>query len=224
MAQEESPHETHHRLALTVRLRPGEAQLLLPGELTPTAADPLLVARSPDAEWRVMAHLHLHDGAFFMQDLNIVPWDGYPLPMGTEVLRRLPLARWLTQAHSWLAERAQGAMNRGDLRSQVQRLARSKVTPAAGRRGYPADYYRRLAMEYLELQSGGMYGGIRAELAKRETRRQKRPVTPDNIRDAISRATELGFLARGEPGRPGRMPGPNLYEPGGGEAPEGSER
>jgi len=224
MADERDPIVVHAKIAASVRLRPGEMHVLWPGAATPSDADPFLVARSPDAEWRVVAHTWLEGDAFYLRDISVTPWDGHPIPFSADVLRRLPIPRWTAQAHVRIAGLAKGAMSKGEVQAEVRRLARSKVAPAPGRRGYPRDYYRRLALDYLDLQDKGVVRGIRAELAKRETRRQKKTVTTIQIRDAVSRATELGFLAPGDPGRAGRMPGPNLYQPEGHEAQEGSER
>jgi len=205
------PTDEHMRMALIFDLRPGAMTVFFPGNRTPDDGDPIIVARSPDGAWRVLLHLWLTESEFFVRDIAIRPWDNQSRPVGTDVLRRLPLGRWATMAHGWLAEYAQKGIDTGRGTDQLRRLARAKVTPAAGRRGFGKDFYRRLALEYLELQAEGVSRGIRVELARRESRRQDRKVTPTNIRDALNKATELGFLMPGTPGRAGRQPGPNLY-------------
>jgi hypothetical protein len=194
-------------------LRRGEARVYLPAMVTPDDADPFIGGRSPDGHWGVVAHLRLLGDVFSICDLEVWPWDGEEsAALGTDVVRRLPLGRWLTFAHGRLAELASTAIREGHAHEELRRLSRSKVQPAAGRRGFGADFYRRLALEYLELQEQGVSRGIRAELARRESRRQGRTVTEINVRDALSKATELGFLSRGAPGRAGRTAGPNLFQ------------
>jgi len=201
-----------HRQMVGRQVGPGQMVVLFPASSTPEDADPFIGARSPDGAWRVVAHLHLaDDGTFFVRDLEVTPWDGSPMPLSTDTLRRLPLGRWTTQAHASLAGRARKGVAAGRGGEQLSRLAGSTVAPKVGPRGFGRDYYRRLALDYLDLQAKGVSRGIREELAFLEGLRQKRRITTTNIRDGLTKATELGFLTPGHRGRAGRQPGPNLY-------------
>ncbi len=223
----QQPHDPPHTLGIA--LKPGRWTLFGPGtgwehdvagELI--APNPLLIGRSPDGGWRCIAHLALTDrDELVIFRLEVVPWDDDVIGLGTAALANLPLHRWLVAAHSRLSDpgiaawfQAKGAQvltpgQLAEVRRDAKRLAKS-TPPKPGPKGFGEAYYRRLALEYLELQPK-IGRGIRIELADRETKRQNQPVTPLNIRDALNKATELGFLAKGTRGRAGRMPGPNLY-------------
>lgn len=223
----QSPHDPPH--VLGADLKPGRWALFGPprgwesdvaGE--PLAPRPLLVGRSTDGKWRCIAHLDLTEaGELVVFRLEVCPWGDEVISIGTAVLANLPLHRWLVAAHSrladpavaeWFAARGAHLLTSDQLtkvRREAKRLAKS-TPPKPGPKGFGEDYYRRLALEYLKLQPE-IGRGIRLELARLETKRQGREVTPINIRDALDRATELGFLSKGTRGRAGRLPGPNLY-------------
>ena len=180
----------------------------------PLPSAPLLVGRSSDGKWRCIAHLGFTDrNELVAYRLEVRPWGDEVVGLGTDALRNLPLGRWLTNAHSWLAgpvaEWARDPEKLKHLRQETRRLAES-TPPRRGPKGFGEAYYRRLAVEYLELQAKGLSRGIREELAYRETKRQKKEVTVLNIRDALTKATELGYLTKGTRGRAGRGAGPNL--------------
>lgn len=192
------------------------------GEPLPPA--PLMVGRSSDGDWRVIAHLGFTErNELVAYRLEIRPWAEDAAGVTTTDLRNVPLGRWLAYAHSWVtrpggaalvahqAAQFQGtAADRKRLRREALRIAES-TAPKPGPKGLGEKYYRRLALDYLDLQAAGKGRGIRGELARRETARQERPVSDLNIRDHLTRATSLGFLAPGTPGRTGRLPGANLY-------------
>lgn len=185
---------------------------------------PLMVGRSPDGKWRCLAWLSLNErNELVAYRVEVRPWTGEVISLGTDVLRYLPLHRWLAEAHSsltgpvaaWLREGGVPArsIDRRELRrlrKEAERMVES-TPPRPGRKGFGTAFYRRLALEYLELQSDGVSRGIRVALADRESARQGKTITTDAIRDALHKATELGFLLPGTRGRAGRLPGPNLY-------------
>lgn len=221
------PHDPPHLLGFD--LKPGRWGLYGPGlgwehdvAGEPVPPRPLLIGRSPDGKWRCIAHLDLTDaGELVIFRLEVCPWDDRVVGIGSDLLRNLPLHRWLVAAHSHLSDPgvAEWFLARGaraltpdqikEVKRDAKRLSRS-TPPKPGPKGFGEDYYRRLALEYLELQPT-VSRGIRLVLAARESARQKREVTPINIRDALDKATELGFLSKGTRGRAGRLPGPNLY-------------
>jgi len=190
---------------------------------------PLLVGRSSDGRWRCSAHLSLTEqNEFVIYRLDVRPWGSELIPLGTDVLRRLPLGRWLTSAHSWLTAPLAEWLDSGSpspsrpvdekewrrLRQEAERIVKSEL-PKRGPKGYGSSFYRRIALSYLELQAHGVARGIQGRIAEQEnTRRGNKgmPVTATNVRDWLSRATELGFLSPGTKGRAGRAPGPNLYD------------
>ncbi|MGD0984479.1 MAG: hypothetical protein ABSA65_11785 [Acidimicrobiales bacterium] len=202
-------------------LKKGEMILYLAPE------GPLMVGRSPDGLWRCLAWLSLTDRQeIVIFRLEVRPWGDDVLSLGTNPLRDLPLHRWLTQAHSrltdgiaeWLADEGgvpTHSMDAKELR-RLRRVAKDmaeSTTPRPGPKGFGENFYRRLALDYLELQGKGVSRGIRWVLAEQENRRQKRDDIDDRtVRDWLTKATRLGFLSAGSPGRAGRRPGPNLYE------------
>jgi hypothetical protein len=88
-----------------------------------------------------------------------------------------------------------------------------KLTQAArqlplkrGRKGYPADHYRRIALAYIDDIRAHGSRGVLARLASEEK------VERSTIRDWIKRGRELGFLAPTKQGRAEASPGPSLYQ------------
>jgi hypothetical protein len=196
-------------------IEPGDIRV----EIGKDAPTPWVLARSPDGVWWCELHFRDEDGHLAFDWMSrLVPWPVRPgervPPLTTDVLRSLPLGRWLALAHSRLAEmpdwsEAVDPEQRAWAREVVKRVRNSELR--RGRRGFPADFYRGIALEYLALQKKGVSRGIQQQLAKQESKRLRRPVSWQSVRDWVHRATELGFLSKGTPGRSGRLPGPNLY-------------
>jgi len=185
--------------------------MYLPGAATPEEADPFIGGRSADGRFRCVAHLHLTPaGEVIIRDIEVTSWNGKPAPIGIAVLQRLPLGSWLAMAHTRLARLGAVAVGDGRGTPFAHRLAGSKAVPAVGRPGFGRDFYRALALAYLELQEQGMARGIQKRLQDESELRFGRWLASDQVRDALSRATELGFLGPGVRGRAGRLPGPNL--------------
>jgi hypothetical protein len=152
---------------------------------------------------------------------------GAPVPAGIngDTMRHLPLGRWLAEAFGqltdaeFLARTGSGydplleAMGHTD--TSAERIAWARQVADAvqavplrrrGRRGYPDDHYRRIALAYLDLQQQGVSRGIQHRLAEQERKQ------PETIRDWLHIATKKGFLTPGKQGRAGgRHAGPNLY-------------
>jgi hypothetical protein len=180
---------------------------------------PKIEGRSSDGSWRCNALLAKDaDGRLSISRLEVEPWTfGDRLALGTNVLRSLPLGRWLASAHSQLGD-AGVWLKTGTLAGSVEGRAWAQAAAESarstelrrGRRGYPEDHYRRIALAYLALQQQGVRGSP-VRLAQDEST-PARPVAWQTMRDWIHRATELGFLSPGSPGRAGRSPGPNLYK------------
>jgi hypothetical protein len=101
-----------------------------------------------------------------------------------------------------------GAAVSEERRRWAQRVADEarSVTLRRGRRGYPPDFYRGVALDYLALQDQGVSRGIQKRLA------QERGVPWETVRDWVHGATKRGFLGPGQKGKAGRAPGPHLYE------------
>lgn len=89
---------------------------------------------------------------------------------------------------------------------QVRRLAEAarELPLNRGRKGYPADHYRRIALAYIDEARAHGSRGVLARLASAES------VSRPTIRDWVKRARELGFLAPTKQGRAEATPGPNL--------------
>ena len=103
---------------------------------------PLFLGRSSDGKWRCSAYLSLtQQNEFVMYRLDVRPWGRDLIPLGTDVLRRLPLGRWLTSAHSWLRAPMEEWLDSGAvttsrpieekelrrLRQQAERLVKSEL-------------------------------------------------------------------------------------------------
>jgi hypothetical protein len=78
--------------------------------------------------------------------------------------------------------------------------------PKRGRHGFGDDFYRRVALLYLELQSAGWGRGILGEIARLEDRPR------ETVSTWVRQARKRGFLTAGTPGRAGAEPGPRLHE------------
>lgn len=213
--------------------QPGEMKVRLwPGPTDEARTGFAIEGRSPDGNWCVRAFLAVDQD----QHLAITRLESWPFDtavvmgaaphvgLGGDDLRRFPLGRWVAEALAQLADEnllaATGSgydpmleklgftgasEKRKAWARQVAEEARS-VTLRRGRRGYPDDHYRRIALAYLDLQQQGVYRGIQKRLAEQEGRPWQ------TIRDWLAIATEKGFLTKGSKGRAGRMPGPRLYE------------
>jgi hypothetical protein len=199
-------------------MQPGDMQL---GILHPDGR-PVIIGRSSDGNFIAFAEYDRDDdGKLAITRLDINAWNPHDAkPILTETLRELPLGHWMTMAYSQLAESATALDSSEQLHgltpegmTRARRMA-SRVKTAQLRRGpkgFPPDFYRRIALTYLDLQSKGISRGIQQEIAKIESRRQNRIIDWVTVRDWLRRATELGFLTAGSKGRAGREPGPNLY-------------
>jgi hypothetical protein len=197
------------------------------GDLLEARTGFAIEGRSLDGHWCARAFL----GVDPEQHLGITRLEVWPDTPGAQpqgsldgrVLRGLPLGRWLAEAHSRLADEetlaatgsgydpmleemgySGASQDRKEWARRVAEEARS-VTLRRGRRGYPDDHYRRIALAYLDLQRQGVTQGIQQRLAEQEQRQWQ------TIRDWVHIATKKGFLTPGSRGRAGRMPGPNLY-------------
>ena len=194
---------------------------------------------STDGTWCARAFLTVDRGQHLtISRLEIWPSStaimgmGASLPSGLsgDALRHLPLGKWLAEALGQLTDQdfvartgsgsepmleAMGYTNASAERvawaRQVSEQAQSLALRRRGRRGYPDDHYRRIALAYLDLQRQGVARGINQKLAKQESRQ------PETFRDWLSTATKKGFLSPGKQGRAGRVAGPLLYDDGSSE-------
>jgi hypothetical protein len=89
-------------------------------------------------------------------------------------------------------------------REQTGRRRRKPI-----RRRRPPEFYKQLALVYLELQAQGVKRGIRAQLAERL---ELDASDAQRVPDLIRRARELGFLSYSKSGRVDAEPGPNLTQ------------
>lgn len=120
-----------------------------------------------------------------------------------QVLGKLPA---IALAREVMPEFSEEAAAR--VRSAADEAGRQSLN--RGRGGYPLDHYRRIAFRYLELLGAG-HRKVLVELAAEESERLGRQVPRETIRDWVRKATRLGFLAPGKPGRAEPRPGRNLY-------------
>ena len=158
-----------------------------------------------------------HSGILGVGELSVVP---YPLSrehlVSADVLRAISLERIIAGAREQLIDAGRwfelapelgwDLPDEAEMRSvtaTARRVAASRGQ-ARGRRGYPANHYRGVALEALKLQASGIARGYRIALARQYH------VQPQTIGDWIARARELGFLEPGQPGRAALAPGPML--------------
>jgi hypothetical protein len=187
-----------------------------PGEVRVLVGNPMqLEGWTPDGLWRCIGDLIKTDqGRLVVSRLVIEPWRfGDQIGVSTDVLRKLPLGRWLASAHATMSDSEQwlatGELSKTDEGRKWARRAAEQARSMKlerGPKGYPPDHYRRIAIEYLDLQAQGVGRGIQKRLAEIEH------VNWQTIRDWLNRAKELEFLSAGTPGRAGRSAGPNLYK------------
>lgn len=165
--------------------------------------------------WRVRGVLRAGDGAPQLTRIAVEHRDD-PAVEPTAVLRRIPAATIRDRARAWLqpqemiaeALHAQGgwAITPKQRRWARRVSAEARKQPLTrGRKGYPAEHYRRIALLAVELHADGA-----RDVVRRIAREEQRPY--QTVRDWIYRARELGFLEPAtKQGRADFRPGPNLY-------------
>lgn len=149
---------------------------------------------------------------FVLTDLKFHSREG----VDTAVLRELRLADLLSELRGHLMEhrgmayvpltQVAGAEHGLEARrnTALADLADGSA-PKQGRKGYPDDHYRRIALRYLHLVNDKrVTRGVLNLLAAEE----ERPM--ETVRTWIHQARKRGFLSPGEQGRAGAMPGPRL--------------
>lgn len=198
--------------------------------------------RSTDGKWCARAFLDVDRERqlaitrleMWPDDTDVVTGAKPQTGLSGDALRHLPLGRWMVEALAQLTDEdllaktgagydpmlkelgyENASADRKEWARRVSEEARSIPLRRRGRRGYPDDHYRRIALAYLELQRQGVSRGIQQQLAEQEGRPWQ------TIRDWVRIATEKGFLGPGSKGKAGRMPGPNLYDDG---SSDGGER
>jgi hypothetical protein len=175
--------------------------------------------RAPrEKPWLISGVLCRSDkGPPILGELGVEPAAEGAVEVTGTVLRGVPVALIRDRALGQLPTLAIGyeAMaGVGGWNVSAEDVKRAKRAAAAaakqplnrGRRGYPHDHYRRIALRYLERLEERR--DVLVALAQEES------VPRETIRDWVRKATELGFLARGTPGRAEKRPGPNLYPKG----------
>jgi hypothetical protein len=192
---------------MVTRLRPGEMRVYFPGPATPADADPFIGGRSSDGRLRCLAYLRLSSSeAMVIKEVDVMSWDGTQCHIGSTELNKLPLHRWLTKAHADLATRdAKEAKRRRGPSVSIRNWS------VGTERGRGREFYRRIAFEYLKVQEEGE-PHVQKRLARESRHRLGIELNLTQVRDALTKATRLGFLTRGTRGRSGRGPGLNLYE------------
>jgi hypothetical protein len=164
--------------------------------------------------WLIHAVLRRHPkGPPIMACLSVEHFPVRDVEVTGTVLRALPLARIRDQAFAQLIPVALGrevlaeAGGWGITSEDAERTrhaADEAAKPKPGRRALPREHYARIATRYLTLLGEGRRN-VLVVLADEEG------VPRETVRDWVRKATKLGFLAPGTPGRAGMRPGPNLY-------------
>jgi hypothetical protein len=171
---------------------------------------------APVTGWIVGGYLRLApSGEVTIGQLELQPLDNKAASVTGTVLRSFRVEELLARALAQLedAPAVMSVLERHGLRrpSEEEKSNAERAAKAAarherrrGRAGYPESHYRRVALDYLELQKD-VRRGIRQRLAERYG------VNAKTVGDWIHRAHELGFLGSGHQGRAGREAGPRLY-------------
>lgn len=155
-------------------------------------------------------------------------------PAGHEVnsaaLRELALGELLAEVRRYLApgprvyvDVADPNVISGDVTPEAKALMRrlaaaAQQVPQRGRSGYSDDFYRRVAVAYLNFLAATppVTRGILAAIADLAIEQQwfddGRPVPTETVRSWVLQARKRGFLSGGEKGRAGAQPGPRLYD------------
>jgi hypothetical protein len=164
--------------------------------------------------WLVRAVLRRDPkGPPFVARLSVEHFPVDDVEVTGTVLRALPLARIRDLALAWLipVALAREAMAEvggwGETPESAQRAreaADEAAKPKPGRRALPREHYAGIAARYLEHLEDGRRN-VLVVLAEEEG------VPRETVRDWVRKATKLGFLAPGKPGRAEKRPGPNLY-------------
>jgi hypothetical protein len=181
--------------------------------------------RAPDAHaqpWVMHGILRRSKrGLLVVSELDIEP----NLPGGAEVtgtvlrgVRLTPIRQKAVAALGGIALAREAAAAAGLFNVSKEDAERARRAAAEaegqplnrGRKGYPQNHYRRIALRYLDLIGEGRRDVLVA-LAAEESKRQGRKVPRETIRDWVRKATTLEFLTPGKQGRADARPGPKLY-------------
>ena len=137
----------------------------------------------------------------------------------SNALRGLPIARIRDRANAQLRQRDDGYLDAiaivGRVTSAERQRARRAATAAKklpltrGRKGYPDEHYRRIALRAVEIFNPDREDGGRRDVLNALSDQEDKPYS--TVRDWISRARELGYLVPAKQGRTDFRPGPNLY-------------
>jgi hypothetical protein len=157
------------------------------------------------------------EGLLIVSRLTVEHWPPDREVTGA-VVRALPIATMRDLAVAKLPAVAAGRRFARDIGDEwisepeaelAERAAAEAAKPRPGRPGNPEAHYERIAIRYLELIDGGRRDVLKA-LTEEESAQNGRVVPRETVRDWVRRATALGFLAPGTPGRAEPRPGPRL--------------
>jgi hypothetical protein len=175
-------------------------------------------SRSESQPWLVRGVLHKAGRRPILRSLVVEHFTNPDAEVSGWVLRGIPVAQIRDEALRWAVNRGDyievlgaGWAVSGEDMARARRIAdEAAETPLArGPKGYGAEHYRRIAFRYLELLREGRRDVLVA-LAEEESERLGREVRRETVRDWVKKATRLGFLAPGTPGRAEERVGPNL--------------
>jgi len=190
-------------------------------------------ASSRTEPWLIRGVLRASNGGLVLSLISVEHLSDPAIEVTGVVLHRVPVARlrdfatsYLAMASDfadvlamrrapegvdpdtpWLVKQGEQDAARKQWARRVARQAKQVVPLQRGRKGYPVDHYRRIALLtltiYEELKREGRRDVVK-ELAAREG------VPYQTVRDWIRRARELGFLGPTQRGRSQWAAGPNL--------------
>ena len=133
-------------------------------------------------------------------------------PQAARLVRDIPFSKRLGKFHRQIREQHP--------RWQKDWVAGFQVSPrdlSPGRAGYPDDFYRRVAVRYLELVRDGntsVHTTLAAEATREKWLPRSRRIERETVRTWIKVAIKKGFLVpSGKQGSRGGTEGPNLYPP-----------
>lgn len=188
-----------------------------------------VIGMTADTSWAFVAEVRTAGGELVVAELSIRPPQGFDAPVPgsgvtADLLRTISVAEVLRAVREELPatlaisrEYAATTGTKLDAKT-VRRIKKAvaAVAPADLRRGrtpYPDDFYREVALRYLELQAQGQRRQIRKTLAEEWAPKLDREIPTDTVKSWLREAAKRQMLVFTGGGVSGAEPGPNLDVP-----------
>jgi hypothetical protein len=171
---------------------------------------------SQEEPWLIRAVLRAAvDSPLTLTRLSVEHFFRPDVEVTGHVLHLIPVAEIRNRAQAWLRAKeitlsafaeAGEKVSAADRRwARMVAAEAGKLPLNRGRKGYPADHYRRIALRAIDLFNVERRRDVLKALASEEERPYQ------TIREWIRQARDRGLLAPSKQGRTDFRPGPNLY-------------